>query len=425
MVALQESRQFGKNLKSEFYRIVRQKGLLEGESEFRKNITKLNKRHNLSGKSKSNPNFSMRALAEGIFGDDWYNRIRVGAVACQRGLFESQGAIDVSAFSNITGQLLVDRIRDNFNAPEFIGDRLFEIAPVIGGNLGTHREPWLSRVKDDPGLLMPQQEYPETQFVEQYIDLPALEKRGGRCSVSLEMIFSDKTKQAAMRADDVGFRLRYNREERQLKVVAGIVNNWKYMGNAFNTYQVSAPYINKTTGNVITSYQGVVALETLFANMVDLVTGKAIQIDPSEMTILCVPTKLPELKIALHAARTRSGQYPQSGAATNPLQEIDGVPLINDVDYPLLTSKILYHLLTDATSAGGQGISAANAKEYIFMGHFPKAFVYREAMPFTTSQAPPGNPAEFNQDIIIQVKAMEWGVAGVQGPQQVVQSINA
>ena len=420
-INLAESRTFGANLRDTYRAMVRQKGIAEAETEFRQNISLFNQKHKNS--TPQHTRWSLKALAEGIFGDQWYNKIKAGAISAQRGLWETQGAVDISAFSNITGQLLVDRIRANFNAPEFIGDKLFEIVPVVGGNLGTHREPWLSRVKDDPGLIMAQQEYPETQFVEQYIDLPALEKRGLKCSVSLEMIFGDKTKQATQQADDVGYRIRLNREERQLKVVAGIINNWKYMGTTYSTFLPSGLYVNLTTGNQIVNYQGVVNLETLFANMVDLVTGRSIQIDPNAMTILCVPTKLPELKIALHAARTRGGQYPAAGAPTNALQELEGVPLINDVDYPLITSKILWHLLTDAAPYG-QAILPANAREYVWMGHFQKAFVYREAMPFTTTQAPPGSPAEFNQDIIVQVKAMEWGVAGVQSPQQVVLSKN-
>ena len=146
------------------------------------------------------------------------------------------------------------------------------------------------------------------------------------------------------------------------------------------------------------------------------------------MQILHVPYKTPELKVSLHAARTRVGPYASSGA-TATQQEMDEVPLINDVDYPLVKSAILYHLLTDAASGipqdpGGLGLTAAQAKEYVFIGHFKKAFVYREAMPFTTAQAPPGNPAEFNQDIAVQVKAMEWGVAGTQDPRQVVMSYN-
>jgi hypothetical protein len=414
-------RTIGKNLREEFAGAVRQKGLVEGQKEFRRNVSCFNKKHGGNW-------FSLKGLAEATMGENWPDRLKAGSAQLMHGaglLEGSVAAVDVSAFSNITGQLLIDRIRDNYEAPQFIGDRLMEIAPVVGGNLGTHREPWLSRVKDDPGLLNPQQEYPETVFAEQYIDLPAVEKRGLRCSVSLEMITADKTKQAMARAEDVGFRLRYNREERQLKVVSGIVNNFKYMGTGYNTYNTSGLWINKQSGVVITDYRGIATAELLFSNMTDLVTGKAILIDPSKMMILCIPSKLPELKIALHAARTRSGQYPTSGAATNALADYEGVPLINDVDYPIVASVILNHLLTDTVASGGQAITATNAKEYIFMGNFQKAFVYREVMPFTTAQAPPGNPFEFLQDVVVQVKAMEWGVAGVQGPQQIVWTYNA
>lgn len=408
-------RQLAKNLREAYVRNVNTHGPDQGVNVFRQGVSAVRKKIGDNA-------MSLRALAEGIMGEGWSERYRKGCMHLQQGLRESSAAVDVSAFSNITGQLLVDRIRDNYDSPKFIGDKLFEIAPVTGGNLGLHREPWLSRVRHDPGLLNPQQHYTETDFIEQYIDLPALEKRGLKCSISMEMIFADKTKQAMNRADDIGFRLRYNREERQLKVIIGVVNNWNYMGTGYNTYSTSnGLYINEKSGNTITNYQGVAELELLFSNMTDFVTGKAILVDPAGMQILHVPYKTPELKIALHAARTRAGAYPTSGA-TNAQQEIDSVPLINDVDYPLLNSAILWHLLTDSVAAGGQAMTAANAKEHIWMGHFKKAFIYREAMPFTTAQAPPGNPAEFDQDIAVQVKAMEWGVAAVQDPRQVVHS---
>lgn len=408
-------RQLARNLREAYARNVNTHGPDEGESFFRRGVSAVRKKIGYE-------QLGLRALAEGVMGESWHERYRTGSRHLQMGLRESSAAVDVSAFSNITGQLLVDRIRDNYDNPQFIGDSLFEIAPVTGGNLGLHREPWLSRVRHDPGLLNPQQDYPETDFIEQYIDLPAVEKRGLKCSISMEMIFADKTKQALNRADDIGNRLRYNREERQLRVVIGATNNWNYMGTGYNTYSTgNGLYINEKSGNTITNYQGVAELELLFSNMTDFVTGKAVLVDPSGMKILHVPYKTPELKIALHAARTRAGAYPTTGA-TNTQQEIDEVPLINDVDYPLIKSAILWHLLTDAASAGGQGISATNAKEHVWIGHFKKAFIYREAMPFTTAQAPPGNPAEFNQDIAVQVKAMEWGVAGVQDPRQVVHS---
>lgn len=410
-------RQLSRNLREAFVKNVNQHGPDRGETVFREGVTAVRKKLGWG-------EISVRALAEGIMGENWHERYKKGCHHLQMGLRESSAAVDVSAFSNITGQLLVDRIRDNYDAPEFIGDSLFEIAPVTGGNLGLHREPWLSRVRHDPGLLQPQQDYPETDFIEQYIDLPAVEKRGLKCSISMEMIFADKTKQALNRADDIGFRLRYNREERQLRVVIGVTNNWVYMGTGYNTYTTgNGLYVNEKSANVIQDYRGIAALELLFSNMTDFVTGKAVLVNPKGMQILHVPYKTPELKIALHAARTRSGPFAQSG--TNIQAEIDEVPLINDVDYPLQKSVILWHLLTDAVASGGLNYTADNAKEHIWIGHFKKAFVYREAMPFTTSQAPPGNPAEFNQDIAVQVKAMEWGVAGVQDPRQVVHSYNA
>ena len=247
-------RQIARNLREAYVKSVNLRGPDQGESAFRQGVSAVRKKVGYG-------QISIRAIAEGIMGESWYDRYKKGCYHLQMGLRESSAAVDVSAFSNITGQILVDRIRDNYDAPQFIGDSLFEIVPVTGGNLGLHREPWLSRVRHDPGLLQPQQDYPETDFIEQYIDLPALEKRGLKCSISMEMIFADKTKQALNRADDIGFRLRYNREERQLRVVNGTTNNWTYMGTTYNTYSTgNGLYTNQISANVITNYQGIAKL---------------------------------------------------------------------------------------------------------------------------------------------------------------------
>lgn len=416
-------RSLGVNLKEAYISCVRNHGLLEGEALFKQHLTDVNKKRGLNGGREGDPKFSIRALAEGCLGENWADNYRAGCILIQRHMVEAQGAIDVSAFSNITGQLLIDKVRDNYEGPEFIGDQLMETIGVTNGNLGKHRVPWLSRVKDDPGVLQPMQPYPETQFVEQYIDLPAVEKRGEKISISMEAIYADLTKQMVERAQDIGYRIRYQKEERQIRVVAGIVNNWVYGGNAFNTYLNGSIYTNLVSGNQILDYRGIAQLELLFQNMQDLVTGKAIMVPPESMSVLCVPYKIPELKIAFHAARTRSGPYGQTGA-TNTQAEFEGVPTINDKDYPLVKSQILWRLLTDTAVNGGQALTPTQAKEYVFMGNFKKAFVYREVEPFKTEQAPPGNPAEFEQDIVVQVKVREWGVAGVQAPQYVVWSSN-
>lgn len=430
-------RELARNLKNLYKRYTSERGLEEGEGEFQAQFSALRKKMGGNRRLGGYDKFSLRALAEGIFGTDspyeLDRRFRLGGRMIQKGMYEAVTAVDLSAFSNITGQLLVDRIRDNYEAPQFITDELFENIPVTGGNLGPHIEPWLSRVKDDPGVLQPQQVYPETNFIEQYITLAAVNKRGLKVSVTLELIFGDKTKQVMQRCDDTGFRLRFNKEERGFGIITGMANaagfnNFTYMGTNYNTYQTTGLWVNTLPSNTITDYKGVAGIEVLFSNMKDFVTGKAIVIDPAEIKILCVPAKIPELKIALHAARTRSGPYGASGA-TNTQQEMDDVPLINDVDYPILKSQILYNILlstdpTTAASIGGLSLSAAQAKEYVYAGNFKKAFYYREAMPFMTEQAPVGSPPEFEQDIMVQVRAREWGVHGVQAPQQVVWSYN-
>ena len=67
-------------------------------------------------------------------------------------------------------------------------------------------------------------------------------------------------------------------------------------------------------------------------------------------------------------------------------------------------------------------LSDSEVKEYLVFGDFPRAFGYREVYPMKTEVAPPNNPAEFRQDIVLQVKASEFGVPYVYDPRYAVLS---
>lgn len=345
---------------------------------------------------------SLRNLAEGLLGYDW----TTGVMRVR----ESWAAIDPSAFSNITGQLLINEVKDRYKAADFIGEQLVDTVKITNGNLGTQKTPWLSAIVDAPDVLHPQQQYPFSVFQEQWITYPAPIKRGMICAVTMEMIFSDLTGQAMEAARAVAERLAIQKEENILNVVLGLTNNHIWNDTSYSTY-VSTPWDNTITSNTLVNWESLNVVEQQLAGMTDPVSGKAIMIKPS--ALLVMPYRKYNAKRVLNATETRSGDITTGTGdqilSVNPL----------DTKYPVLASQYAYNLLV------ASGVSAANAREYFYLGDFKKAFVYREVHPLDTVQAPPYYIRQFEQDIAVAVRCSEYGVAGVRDPRFVCQSINS
>lgn len=352
---------------------------------------------------------SVRDLAEGFMGGNWEDKLRRRQA---RVFTEASEAVDSSGFVAITGQLLINEIKQKYKSADFVGDSLVEVIPITNGNLGTQRTPYLSDVIDEPQQVQQGKEYPQTSISPQYIDYPAPEKRGQICAVTFETIFSDLTRQMLDSAGSVGRRLGINREERILRVVLGIVNNHSWNGSSYNTYQASTPWINVKSSNELVDWTDLNEAEQLFVNMLDPVTGKPIDITPN--AILVMPAYYYSARRVTRATETRSGDI-TSGAGN---QTVAPNPLDND--YRIAKSAFAYKLLTDTVANGGAGIAAADAKKYWYIGDFKKAFVYRQVYPLRTVEAPPLNPMDFKQDIALAVKASEFGVAAVRDPRYVV-----
>ena len=346
-------------------------------------------------------------LVESFLGRDYFTAERkLRALASGRlHTLEATDAVDASAFSNITGQLLITVVREKYESPEFVGSTLVKTIPNPGSNLKDHKVPYLSDVDTAPKKLNQLEPYPQAKFAESWVTMPPPEKYGHLCQISMETAFSDLTGQAQDSAASVGRSLGYNREQRILKVVLGIDNPYKWNDNALTTYVDTAgtgSYVNKLFSNTISNYTQINNIEQLFWRMVDPITGRLINVRPT--AILCMPEKLYDLKRVLNATETRTGnQASDSGnlvVAPNPLE----------VGYKVTASPIARSLLIAA------GVSVANTKERVYFGDFQKAFFYREVYPLRVEQAPPQNPMEFMQDVALAVKASEFGVPGVYDP---------
>lgn len=344
---------------------------------------------------------SIRQLAESFMGSDWAEQLyRYNSGVRVR---EAAEGVDASSFTAITGQLLVNEIKDKYELAALIGDEVAETVPVTNGNLKEQKVPWLSNVIDSVEKVEEGMPYPHTSFSPNYIEYPAIEKIGKICAVTMEAIYSDLTGQILDSAGSVGTYCGIAREERILKVVLGLTNNHKWNGSSYNTYLTSGSWVNKVATFTMTDWSSINTLEQLFMNMLDPNTGKNILIEPKQLFVM--PANKYRTRRAITATNTRSGDFATSG---NPDQIEAPNPL--DKDYQILTSPHARRLLVES------GVSATNADKYVFLGDFKKAFIWREAKPLTVVEAPAQNPMEFNQDIALAVKASLMGVAAVRDP---------
>jgi hypothetical protein len=353
--------------------------------------------------------FSIRELAEVTLSPERVRQMdpRHGG-AC---LLEAGDGMDVTAFSNITGQVVQAKILEAYAQEAFVLSRLVDTIPT---RLDGERIPGIGRISDEVAEVRPGMPYPSLGFGEDYIETPQTTKRGFIVPVTKEAIFFDRTHLVLQRASEVGEVLGLNKEKRLLDLLIGETNNYKWKGANYYTYSNSgsgvAPdgnWINEMTEELV-DWTDVDAAEQVFADVLDPNTGEPVLIRAT--TVLVMPAYRHAAHRIFNAAEI---QYtPTDGSTTT----VAANPLGN---YTVVESRLAYRRLVAA------GNDAADAKKWWFIGDFRKAFAYMENWPITVTQSPPGSEAEFNQDIVVRFKASERGAAAVINPRYVVKSTGA
>lgn len=392
---------------------------------------------------------SIRDMAESFCGGpEWERNLREyqqNPFAFMHGRENAADAVDPSTFAQITGNLLIDTIRDKYKSPEFIGEQLCTTIPVNNGNLDSQKEPWLSDVQatkrledagesdDDEDVVQPGMPFNKAGFTPNYVLLGKPQKRQRGADVTFEMIYADRTRQAHESAGSVGKRLGRNKEYRILKVFLGMRNNYTYSFNGAaeatsNTYIETNPgtkWVNHIDSLPLISWTDINAVEQLFAQMRDPATGQPIDIEANMMFVM--PSKWHTAQHILHATQTRMGP----GGSTSTAAPESAGPVLTYAgstirQYQLMTSKYAYKLaalngtLTQQDGTSAATITAAQANDLWLMGNPKQAFYYREVYPLRVINAPTMNPEEYNRDIVLSVKASEYGYAGVRDPRQMV-----
>lgn len=372
----------------------------------------------------------LRSLAQGFLGDEWEHKLQLH----QERALEAADAISASAFAAISGNQLIERVREGYRMAPSIGDQIATTIPVTNGNLTTQKEPWLSnvRLKTSAELLTQEGiEFPDTEFSKSYVLYAAPEKRGHKVRVTFEMIYADRTRQANESAMSVGEMLKLDKEKRILRAFLGTSGGARFTYSFDGGTEASSnTYIeDSTTGTLgkwenqldstpLVSWVDINAVEQKFAKMRDPVTNEPIDIDAKQIFVM--PSRVHLARSILNAELFRLGSYAvTAGSGNNNVMTQASNPLMN---YELLTSKhaqkiaALNETFTDQANANAATITVAQAEDLWLMGDFKRAFYYREVHPLDVRMLPPGNPDEINKDIFLAVRAKEYGVAGVWDP---------
>jgi hypothetical protein len=376
--------------------------------------SELRRRHELDGAAKTYEHlkealeqrhlkpddFSLRDLAEQFCGPRWVKALdpREGGVE----LLEADGdGVDVTAFRNITGQIVYSKVMEGYRNEAFVASRLVD---TISTRFDGEKIPGVSKLGDFAKEVAPGMPYPTYGFGEDYIETPSTSKRGFIVPVTREAIFFDRTNLVLARAAEVGESLGLNKEKRLLDVIIGVTNTFKWNGTAYDTYQAATPWINTVGSNELVDWTDVDAAEQLFANMLDPRTSEPILI--TGLTVMVSPAYRHAAHRIFEAAEIRYTSGSTETLADNPLAE----------QYRVEVSRLMYRRIV----ASGQ--SEANAKKWWFVGDFKKAFAYMENWPITVTQAPANSEAEFTHDIVVRYKASERGTPAVLDPRYMIKN---
>jgi hypothetical protein len=348
-------------------------------------------------------NFSLRDLYEGFCGYEALRAIdpfrKSGGMAVD--LLEAGNAVNTAAFSSITGQIVYNRIREAFEAPEFIWPKL--VQTIQTQFLNGERIPGIGQLGNMAESVKEGMPYPMIGTNEEYVDTAPLTKRGFIVPVTREIIVADRTGILLKRCDEGGNFLGVNKELRCIDVAVGNTNNYKRNGTAYNTYLASGAWVN-TSANSLTGgqeWKAIQAAELIFNGITDPNTGLPIVITPK---VVLAPTALKwDFNRILTATQVQHVDN-QVNAVTVRTQSAN--PLVNQ--YELLSNSYVK-------------LQSSSATKW-WIGDAQKAFAYMEAWAIESLQAATNSEAEFTQDIMQRYKVSEMGVAQVLEPRYMVQN---
>ncbi len=335
--------------------------------------------------------------------DSWNPRHGGGGIS----LTEAAGAIDTALFSNITGQVVYNRILQAFAAEEYVFSK---IVPNVPTQFNGEKIAGISRIGDEAQVVPEGRPYPLVGVSEDYIQTPQTLKRGMIDALTKEAVFFDRTGVLLARCGEVGEFLGLNKEKRLIDAVLDqnvTTHRYNWKGTTYATYQSAAPWINLiASGNTLTDWTSIDAAEQVLASIRDPWTGEPIMIQPKDLIV--ARGKLYTARRIVTATEI-AVVTPGFATSGNPTRTMTPNPIQG---YRIISSQLL----------GARMSLASEPATDWFIGDVARAVNYMENFPLTVVQSPTNSEAEFQRDIVIQWKASERGAAAVVEPRVLVRS---
>lgn len=365
---------------------------------------------------------SLRGLAEAIMGEDaveLMNPNRTGAALRRRQLMEAgTAAVHPSAFSNIntfsgvaTGLLEAEMLAAYTN-PIYIGDKLAK--PSQTRQFSGRKTIGVTRIGDKAEPRQPGMPTKRATVGERWIVQPETTENSLSMEILQETVYLDITGDLVRQANDIGDWIRYNKEMRILDVFAGVVNNYNYKGNTYNTYISNGYYNNVLTGNELLTPENLNKAEIVIADMRDPDTGTRINIMPN--MLVCQHEFFAGATAILNGQDLAYRDKPADGAGV--IQRyVNGPSIYTQRGYELVKSRLLYERIN---AANGLNQSASNAGKYWWLLDSNGFMTYEENWPLRVQNAVPGQMDMIDRGVLMYIKADERGVPMVREPRKAV-----
>lgn len=317
------------------------------------------------------------------------------------------GAVVVSSFSNITGQIVYNKTLEAYDNEEFAVSKMI---PTVSTQFNGERIAGIGGIGDQAEVVPEQGQYPMVGVNEDWIDTPTTVKRGLILPLTKEAAFFDRTGLLLQRCKEVGEYLGVNKEIRAVDCLIDENTtahryNRKSRG-AVATYGDNSgnhDWDNLQASNALANWVNVDNLDALLYSILDPNTGLPIVI--TGKLKLVVPRGLIRVAEQIQKATTLEITSPGFASSGNPSKMVtaNNVP-----SYEILTSRFIAYRQATTTS--------------YYYGDVANAFCYMENFPMNVVEAPANSEMEFNQDIVMRWKASERGQYAVVNPRRVTKA---
>ncbi|MES2342310.1 MAG: hypothetical protein V4597_11575 [Pseudomonadota bacterium] len=323
-------------------------------------------------------------------------------------LVEAASYVSTGDFSNITGQILFNKIKEGYDDPTLLYPQLCTVVPTEF--LNGERIPGVGGISPSMIEIVGEgKKYPTLGLNENWLDTRATVKHGAELGFTRESIVADRTGLLLKQGSDFGRAAGVVVEKEVIDVATASNSNNSYNRNGVstNTYLTSGAYINDQTGNALdgsaNEWRAIEKADLLFDAMISPDTGEPIGVPQSPG--LLVPSAL--LKTAERIVHATAVQTVDLRAQATTIRTDGANPL--GTRRPQILSNQYVKARTSSTSKW-------------YYGDFKRAIYWMQVWAIETLAAASNDEVSFTQDIWSRTRVSYRGVGQMAEPRFLVRN---